>query len=79
MTAILGGSVTAGLLGIAVGICGALWASRLVSGFLFNIEPTDPTTYVVVASLLLTLCLLASYLPARRIARVDPVDVLKAE
>ncbi len=79
VTAILGDSLIAGLLGIAVGIVGALWASRLTSGFLFNIEPTDPTTYAVVVSLLLTLCLLASYLPARRIARVDPVDVLKAE
>jgi putative ABC transport system permease protein len=79
VTEILGGSLIAGLLGIAVGIVGALWASRLVSGFLFNIEPTDPTTYAVVVSLLLTLCLLASYLPARRIARVDPVDVLKVE
>lgn len=79
VTAILGGSVYAGIVGIAVGVFGALWASRLVSGFLFNIEPTDPTTYAVVGSVLLALCLLASYLPARRIARVNPVDVLKAE
>ena len=79
VAAILGGSVLTGLLGTAVGIFGALWASRLLSGFLFDIEPTDPVTYVVVVASLLTLCVLASFLPARRIARVDPVEVLRAE
>jgi ABC-type antimicrobial peptide transport system permease subunit len=79
VTTVLRGSIVTGLLGVAVGIFGAFWASRIVSGFLFDVEPSDPLTYGAVASALLILCLLASYLPARRIARLDPVDVLKAE
>jgi putative ABC transport system permease protein len=76
---ILRGTLVVGLLGTVVGIIGALWASKAVSGLLFNVEASDPVTYAVVACSLLVLCVLASYLPARRIARVDPVDVLRAE
>jgi predicted permease len=79
VTTVLRGSIATSLLGVAIGIFGAFWASRIVSGFLFDVEPSDPLTYGAVASALLILCLLASYLPARRIARLDPVDVLKAE
>jgi ABC-type lipoprotein release transport system permease subunit len=46
---------------------------------LFGVEASDPITYAVVVGSLLILCLVASYLPARRIARVDPVEVLRAE
>ena len=76
---ILRGTLVIGLLGTATGVVAALWASKAVSGLLFGVETTDPITYAAVAGLLLVLCLTASYLPARRIARVDPVDVLRAE
>jgi predicted permease len=79
MTTILRGSMVVGLLGTALGILASLWVSRLVSGLLFDIEPSDPLTYTVVASSLLVLCLIASYLPARRISNVNPVEVLRAE
>ncbi|MGD8727295.1 MAG: ABC transporter permease [Gemmatimonadales bacterium] len=71
--------VLSALAGIAVGLLGASWASHLFARFLFGIEPTDPTTYGVVAGLILIVCVLASYAPARRISKLSPVDVLRAE
>jgi len=73
------GILVTGLAGTAVGLVGALWTSSLLARFLFGVEPSDPTTYGVVAALIVMVCLLASYVPARRITRVNPVDVLRAE
>ena len=73
------GSLNNVLPGVATGLLGALWVSRLLSRFLFGVEHSDPLTYGVVAASVVVVCLLASYIPARRIARVDPVRVLKAE
>jgi len=67
-----------GLAGTAVGLVGAFWASHLLTPFLYGIEASDLSTYVVVVLLLITLSVSASYLPARRISSVSPVDVLKA-
>ena len=72
-------SLLTGLAGTALGLVGALWISRTLSRFLFGIEPSDPTTFGAVAALVALVCLLASYVPARRIAKVNPVQVLKAE
>jgi predicted permease len=79
VTTILRGSMAAGLLGTAVGMLAALWVSRLLSGLLFTVAPSDPLTYGSVAISLCVLCLVASYLPARRITQVDPVDVFRTE
>lgn len=68
-----------GLAGTAVGLVGALWVSRLLKRFLYGVEPSDPLTYGTVAALIVVVCLLASYTPARRITRVNPVEVLRAE
>ena len=68
-----------GLTGTAVGLVGALWTSRLLASFLYGIQPSDPTTYGAVAALIVIVCMTASYAPARRISKVDPVDVLRAE
>jgi ABC-type antimicrobial peptide transport system permease subunit len=68
-----------GLAGTAVGLVGALWASRLLTRFLYGIEPSDPTTYGVVAALIVIVCLLAGYVPARRISKVGLTDVLRME
>jgi predicted permease len=76
---ILRESLTTALVGTAVGLVVALWVSRLLAGFLFGVGPTDPLSYAVVVTLLVGVCLFAGYLPARRIAKVDPVEVLKAE
>ena len=60
-------------LGAAVGL------TRLMSSLLFGISPLDPPTFVAVSLLLMTAAVLASYLPARRAAAVNPVEALRAE
>jgi len=65
------------LIGIVVGL-GAAWASaRLLSGLVFGISTSDPATYLLQSLLLVSACALASYLPARRAARLDPVRALR--
>jgi putative ABC transport system permease protein len=67
------------LLGIALGSAGAFALTRLMKGFLFHVTPTDPATFVEVALFLFFVALLASYIPARRATRVDPVIALRYE
>ena len=64
-------------IGITLGIAGALAATRVLERFLFGIGATDPLTFAAVAVVLLGVTLLASYLPSRRAARVDPLAVLR--
>ncbi len=75
----LGGTLKSGAVGIAVGLLGALWVSRLFARFLFGVESWDPVTYGAAAAALLGLSILASYLPARRALSVDPVDALRTQ
>ena len=63
--------------GLALGIAASLALTRLMSGLLFGIGATDPLTYVSVPVVLLLVTLLASYLPARRAARLDPLTALR--
>ena len=72
------GLVWAGL-GAAVGLTASALLSRLMSTLLFEINPVDPLTYSTVALGLLAAAALASYIPARRVTRVDPVEALRAE
>ena len=65
--------------GMAIGLAAAAGLTRLMSSLLFGISPLDPATYIVMPLLLVTATVLASYLPARRAAAVDPVEALKAE
>ena len=67
------------LIGLGIGLIGALALTRVMDAILFNVSPTDPVTYVGVTVLLLAVGLLATYLPARRAAMVDPVEALRAE
>ena len=53
--------------------------SRFLSGLLFEIEPTDPLTFVAVGTVLAAVALLAAFVLARRAIRVDPIDALRAE
>lgn len=76
---VLRGSLFTALVGTALGLVAALWVTRLLVQFLFAIKPSDPLTYSLVALLLITVCLVASYVPARRISRVDPAEVLRVE
>ena len=70
--------ITAGVLGTGVGIVVAFWVSRVLSGLLFGVTPTDPGTYAGAVALLLGATLLSSYLPARRALSVDPTETLRA-
>lgn len=65
--------------GLALGLALALGASRLIRGLLFAIAPSDTVTSAAVAAGLLAMALLASYLPARRASRIDPVRALRYE
>jgi predicted permease len=65
--------------GIALGIAVAVVLTRVMSAFLFGVGPLDPITYLVVSGVLAGISLLATYLPARRAARVDPVVALRAD
>ena len=65
--------------GVAVGLGCALLASRVMTGLLFEVSATDPWTFCGVALLMALVALLASYLPARRASRVDPIEALRAE
>ena len=66
-------------IGIAVGLAGAVVASRAVASVLFEIQPTDPPTYMATALTLSLTGLAAAWIPARRAAQVDPVTALRAE
>jgi putative ABC transport system permease protein len=76
---IVGQGAKMALLGVAFGIAAALALTRLMSGMLFGVTPTDPLTFFAVAALLVAVALLACYIPARRASRVDPVVALRYE
>jgi ABC-type antimicrobial peptide transport system permease subunit len=65
--------------GIACGVLGALGAARLMSGLLYGVAPRDLLTFVGVVALLLLIALGASWLPARRAAKIDPIVALRAD
>jgi putative ABC transport system permease protein len=65
--------------GLAIGVAGALALTRVLASLLYEVSPTDPLTFVGVALVLGAVALAASYLPARRAARVDPIVALRQE
>jgi ABC-type antimicrobial peptide transport system permease subunit len=65
--------------GILLGIGLAIVVTRMMSTYLFGVGPMDPLTYAVVSALLAGIALLATYLPARRAARIDPNVALRAD
>lgn len=67
------------LVGVAVGIAASFAASKVIASLLFKTEPRDPTTFAGVLILLLTVAVLAGYVPALRATRIDPITALRYE
>jgi putative ABC transport system permease protein len=66
-------------IGIIAGIGGAIAAAKYLQSMLFGVEPRDPATFAVVAVAFALVAVFASYLPARRATRVDPMVALRVE
>jgi putative ABC transport system permease protein len=71
--------MTLAMVGVAVGVLGAFALTQSLKSLLFGVTPTDPTTFGVVAAVLAAAALAACYIPARRAAKVDPLQALRAE
>ena len=76
---VLGQATRLTLVGVCIGMAGALEATPLMASLLFGISATDPVTFFAVAALLTLVALAASFLPAWRAMRVDPVVALRYE
>jgi len=77
--AVLGEGARITVLGLVVGLVAALGLTRLLRAFVFGVDPLDPRILAAGAGLVCALALLASWLPARRAARIDPVEALRAD
>jgi len=79
LRAIVGRGLRLSLIGVVLGLAGAVFLTRMISSFLYGVTRTDPLTFVCVSLALVGVALLASYLPARRAALVDPMTALRCE
>jgi putative ABC transport system permease protein len=76
---ILGQTLKLALVGVGLGLAGAFVVARFLASLLFGVGMYDPVTFLGVATLLVAVALAASYIPARRAMRVDPIIALRYE
>jgi len=76
---VIGQGMRPALMGLGAGIIGALGFTRLLASLLFGVKPTDLLTFTVVSLILTGVAALASYIPARRAMKVDPIVALRYE
>ncbi len=76
---VLGRSLLITAIGITLGVGGAYFLTQFMASMLFGVDPLDPLTFVTVIAMLLAVASIAAYLPARRAARVDPLEALRQE
>jgi putative ABC transport system permease protein len=70
--------IVLGMAGVAIGLGLALIVTRFLRGLLYDVSPTDPTTLIVTCGVLIAVALMASWIPARRAAAIDPAEALRA-
>jgi putative ABC transport system permease protein len=76
---VLGQGLAPACIGLGLGLTGSIAATRLLKSMLFQVQPNDPLVYIIVAVMLLTVTLVAGYVPASRAAKIDPVVALRQE
>jgi putative ABC transport system permease protein len=70
-------ALTLAVVAVIVGTAGALLLTRLLSGLLFEVSPTDPATFIAVAVLVACMAAIAAWVPARRATRIDPAATIR--
>jgi putative ABC transport system permease protein len=76
---VVGEGLILALLGIGLGLMAAFWATRLLAGMLFGVTTSDPLTFIAGSVILVVVAVLASFVPALRATRVDPIRILRAD
>jgi ABC-type antimicrobial peptide transport system permease subunit len=76
---VVGQAAVLAAIGITAGLCGARLLTRFLEGMLFDVSPTDPLIFALVSAALVCAALAASYIPARRASKIDPMAALRWE